>query len=264
MKNRWSTAGPVLALLLSFGVLVPPLSAAQSAPEPIRLPFAVGEVASYQVRLGGVHVGSGSLRVLGREMVDGHATLHTRMQLSGGIPLARVDDRFDSWIDANGLFSRRFHQDQKEVRFKRKRQYDFFPETRTFRRADNGETGTLPTDRPLDDVSFLYYARTLPLVVGETYTLNRYFKEDGNPVVIKVLRKERVRVPAGTFETIVVQPVIRTKGLFAEGGRAEVFLSDDERRIPVQITSRVPVIGSLTMQLQEYRVGGGSPVSQRR
>jgi len=62
-------------------------------------------------------------------------------------------------------------------------------------------------------------------------------------------------VPAGTFETIVVQPVIRTRGLFGEGGQAEVFFSDDDRRILVQLRSRVRLVGSLSLHLQEYHPG---------
>jgi hypothetical protein len=221
---------------------------------PVR-PFGPGERATFQVKLGAVAVGSGSMQVIGIEQVHGQPTYHTRLRVSGGIPLARVDDKFDSWIDVDGLFSRRFKQDQHEVRFKRNRTYEFYPERREYRRLDNGETGSLPTSRPLDDVSFLYYARTLPLRVGDTYTLNQYFKADGNPVVLKVVRRDTVRVPAGTFPTIVIRPTIKTDGLFGEGGEAEVHFSDDARRIPVQIRSRVPVIGSLTMNLREYQPG---------
>lgn len=223
---------------------------------PAVVPFGVGERATYQVRLGRLgSVGEGTMHISGIEMVDSRPTYRTQLQIRGGIPLARVDDTFESWIDVHGLFSRRYHQDQKEVRFERQRKFDFFPERRTFRRTDTGETGTLPTDRPLDEVSFLYYARTLPLRVGETYTLNQYFRDDGNPVVLRVLRRETVRVPAGTFNTIVVQPVIRTRGLFGEGGQAEVFFSDDERRILVQMRSRVRLVGSLSLHLQEYQAG---------
>ena len=42
---------------------------------------------------------------------------------------------------------------------------------------------------------------------------------------------ETITVPAGTFRTIVVQPVIQTRGLFSEGGRAEVYFTDDDRRL---------------------------------
>lgn len=219
------------------------------------LPFGPGERAEYQVKLRGIRVGSGSMEVLGTETVEGHETYHVRMRLSGGLPLARVDDTFESWIDVEGLFSRRFRQDQREITFRRNRTYEFDPERRTYRRLDNGEQGSIPTDRPLDDVSFLYYVRTLPLKIGDTYTIPRYFKEDGNPVVIRVLRKETVTVPAGTFETVVVQPIIQTDGLFGEGGEAEVYFTDDARRVIVQLKSRVPVVGSLSLQLREYQAG---------
>jgi hypothetical protein len=170
----------------------------------------------------------------------------------------------ESWIDVEGLFSRRFSQDQKEVRYRRKRTFDFFPETRSYRRTDTGEVGSLPTSRPLDDVSFLYYARTLPLRVGDTYEIPRYFQENGNPVMLRVLREETVTVPAGTFRTVVVRPVIRTKGLFGQGGEAEVYFSDDPRHIVVQLRSKVPIVGSLSMYLQSYEAGQGFPVADAR
>jgi len=264
--NRWTL--PPLLLLVAL-LLGAPLAVARATatPPPMvitevpdveqrNVPFGLGERATYVVRLGRLGtVGQGVMHILGIETVDRRATYRTRMTINGGIPLARVDDTFESWIDVNGLFSRRYHQDQKEVNFERKRQFDFFPERRAYRRTDTGETGRLPTDRPLDEVSFLYYARTLPLRVGETYTLNQYFREDGNPVVLRVLRKERIRVPAGVFETVVVQPVIRTRGLFGEGGQAEVYFSDDDRRILVMMRSRVRLIGSLSLHLSEYEPG---------
>ena len=242
------------ALALSAVAVLGAASVQSAAPVAPRHPFGAGERASFQVRLGGVGVGSGSLEVLGMETVGGRQTYHTRMRISGGLGPARVNDRYESWIDAEGLFSRRFIQDIHEVRYRRNRTYEFNPERQTFRR-ENGQTGTIPTDEPLDDLSFLYYARTLPLEVGDEYTLNRYFKADGNPVVIKVLRRETVTVPAGRFRTIVVQPVIQTDGIFGDGGRAEVYFSDDARRIPVLIRSRVPLVGSLTMQLRTYQPG---------
>jgi Protein of unknown function (DUF3108) len=245
-----------LALALVAAVATAAVSDAVTADaqQQRRLPFASGEQATYQVKLGAISIGSGSLSVTGVEMVQGEQTFHTVMTLRGGNALVRVNDRFESWIDTDGLFSRRFHQNQHEARFRRNRTYDFFPEQRTFRR-ENGETGTIPTNQPLDDLSFIYFARTLPLEVGATYTLPRYFKADGNPVVIQVLRRETVRVPAGSFRTIVVRPVIQSDGLFGEGGRAEVYFSDDQYRIPVLIRSRVPVVGSLSMHMRTFRPG---------
>ncbi len=245
-----------LVLALAAAVLAAGASDAgqAGAQQQRRLPFASGEQATYQVKLGAISVGSGSLAVTGIQTMGGQSVFHTVMTLRGGNALVRVNDRFESWIDTDGLFSRRFHQNQHEARFRRNRTYDFNPEQRTYRR-ENGSTGSIPTNQPLDDLSFIYYARTLPLDVGATYTLPRYFKADGNPVVLQVLRRETINVPAGRFRTIVVRPVIQSDGMFGEGGRAEVYFSDDQYRIPVLIRSRVPVVGSLSMHMRTFRPG---------
>ncbi|HVH13479.1 MAG TPA: DUF3108 domain-containing protein [Longimicrobium sp.] len=251
---KTSSLSRILGALAAAVIAAGASSGEADAQAPRRLPFAAGEQATYQVKLGAFSVGSGSLSVTGMETVDGHSTYRTVMTLRGGNAIVRVNDRFESWIDADGLFSRRFHQNQHEARFRRNRTYDFNPEARTYRR-ENGETGTIPTSQPLDDLSFIYFARTLPLDVGATYSLPRYFKADGNPVVLQVLRRETIEVPAGRFRTIVVRPVIKTDGLFGEGGRAEVYFSADQHRIPVLIRSRVPVVGSLSMHLRTFRPG---------
>lgn len=247
--------GAALVLLLTLNTG----SGAQNGtgePRYAAVPFGVGEQMTYRVVLGIVgDVGTGKLSVVDLDTVQGRPSYELRFQLSGGVPFARVNDDYHSWFDAQSLVSRRFKQDQNEVRYKRKRFFEFYPEERKWRRLDNDEEGVLPTDQPLDDVSFLYYIRTLPLEVGKTYTLHRYFKEDGNPVTVKVLRRQTIKVPAGTFKTIVVQPIIKTKGLFSEGGKAEVYFTDDNRRILVQMKSRVKVLKSLDMLLETYTPG---------
>lgn len=255
--TRWATV-PTLALLLlggSAGGLRARQASSPPQPRPAVVPFGIGERAEYQVKLGGLGVGSGSMEILGIENVRGHDTYHARLRVSGGVLLARVDDRFESWIDVNGLFSRRFKQIQRELSFRRNRTYEFYPEQGTYYRLNTEDRGELPTSEPLDDVSFLYFARTLPLEVGDRYVLERYFKADGNPVVLEVLRKERITVPAGTFNTVVVRPTIKTDGLFGEGGEAEVYFTDDTRRLMVQMRSKVPLVGSLSLHMTSYRPG---------
>ena len=157
-------------------------------------------------------------------------------------------------MDVQRLHAHRFKQDQKEVNFERHRTTDFHIDRMEWERQ-NGVTGTLASNQPLDDVSFLYFVRTIPLEIGRTYTFNRYFKADGNPVTVRVLRRERIEVPAGTFNTIVLQPIIQTDGMFGEGGEALIYLTDDNRRLLVKMTSRVPVIGHLNLQMETYTPG---------
>ena len=71
-------------------------------------------------------------------------------------------------------------------------------------------------------------------------------------MTIKVLRKEKVRVPAGEFDAIVVQPIIKAKGIFSENGHAEVWLSDDKNRIMLQMKSGLS-FGSINLYLKSYR-----------
>ncbi|HEX7120364.1 MAG TPA: DUF3108 domain-containing protein [Longimicrobiales bacterium] len=235
-----------------------PVAAEEPKPEPTvaPVPFGPGERLGYQVRLGIFgEVGEGAMEVVGVDTIHGRPTYHLRFDLEGKVLFAEVDDRLQSWLDVSSLVARRFEQDQKEVNFERHRIFDFFPEQGRYERVDREGGGELATDQPLDDVSFLYFVRTLPLEVGETYTLNRYYKADGNPVTIRVLRKETITVPAGTFETIVVQPIIQTDGLFGEGGEAEVYFTDDEQRLLIQMKSKVPVIGHLSLHLKSYTPG---------
>jgi hypothetical protein len=211
----------------------------------------VGEHATYDVELKGRGIGTASLVVMEREQIDGWSFVHASLKIAGGILFTRVDDQFDSWFDPCRFVSRRFVQNQRELRHTRRRRYEITPETGTFRETFSGDVDSLSTTEPLDDVSFLFYVRTLPLRVGDIDTIPRYFKP-GRDVIVRVLRKESVTVPAGTFQTIVVQPTITNAGgLFGQGGRAEVYLTDDSARTLVMLRSHVPVLGSLALTLRD-------------
>jgi Protein of unknown function (DUF3108) len=222
---------------------------------PAELPFQPGEEMSYEVTLSPFgRVGDGSLSVVALDTLRGIPTFRLRLDVKGGLLFAHIDDHLQSWVDPADFRSLRYQQDQHEVNYRKKQTLDFYPSEMEWV-SSNGKSGQLGSDQPLDDVSFLYYARLLPLEVGQTYVLNRYFSPAGNPVTLKVLRKDTVTVPAGTFPTIVVQPIIRTKGLFSQGGKAEVYFTDDARRILVLIKSNVPIVGSLDLRLRGYVPG---------
>jgi len=218
------------------------------------VPFGPGEALTYKVMLGIFTIGESSMQIPAIEPTRGIPSYHVEWRIKGGIPFFQVDTKFQSWIDIERLLSLRFIQDQHEGNHTRFREYQFFPEQRLWKRADNNEEGPLATPLPLDDLSFIYFARSLKLEVGKQYRFDRYFKESGNPVIVKVLRRDQRVVPAGTFKTIVVQPIIRTKGLFSEGGQAELHLTDDPRRLLVYLKTEMPGI-SLTLHLKSIRKG---------
>jgi len=221
------------------------------------VPFGPGERLTYEVRLGIFTVGESAMWISAIEATRGIPTYRLEWRIEGGIPFYRVDTTFQSWVDIERLVSLRFIQDQHEGSHTRYRDYRFFPEQGRWKRADNGEEGVLATPLPLDDLSFVYFARSLDLKVGKSYRFDRYFKDSGNPVVINVLRRDKRTVPAGTFRTLVLQPIIQTKGMFSEGGRAELHFSDDARRILVYMKTEMPGI-NLTLHLKSAR--NGTPI----
>jgi hypothetical protein len=217
-------------------------------------PFAPGEVLTYDVRFGSLKVGTGSMEVRSIAAVRGRPAYHTVFRVNGGTAFFKVNDVFESWFATDDLSSLRFYKDQEEGWKERTVRYDIFPERGTYDEITD-QDGEQPSVRnPLDDGSFLYFLRTVPLAVGQTYQFDRYFKPDRNPVTIRVLRRERVKVPAGEFDAVVVQPTIKTKGIFSEGGRAEVWISDDDRRIVLQMKSRLS-FGSLNLYLKSAKAG---------
>lgn len=220
------------------------------APARAAVPFGIGERLVYDVKFGPLKVGQGTMEVLDVVSLRGREAWHTRFRVRGGIPLYRVDDVLESWIDVAAFHSLRFVQDFDEGGKTRERRYEIFPDRAIFQEGDKPEETSVAD--PLDDGSFLYFIRTIPLVVGETYEFNRYFRPDRNPVVVKVLGKETIRVPAGTFETVVIQPIIKSRGIFSENGQARLWLSDDPSRIMVQMKTKTK-IGSLNLYLKSHR-----------
>ena len=161
-------------------------------------PFGPGESLRYDVRFGSIRVGTGTMDVKGIETVRGRPAYHTVFRVTGGTAFFKVNDVFESWFATDDLSSLRFYKDQDEGWKERTRRYDIFPERATFDEVTDAEPEQRSVSNPLDDGSFLYFIRTVPLTVGQTYNFDRYYRPDRNPVTIRVLRRERVTVPAGT------------------------------------------------------------------
>ena len=215
-------------------------------------PFGVGERYVYDVKFGPIKAGTGVIEVLGIDTVRGQRAYHTRFRVKGGTFFYKVNDVFESWFDVESLASLRFVQDFDHTGNKgdRNRRYEIFPERAEY--VEEGKEAKPSVRDPLDDGSFFYFIRTIPLEVGETYTFNRYFRPERNPVTIRVVRKERISVPAGKFETIVIQPIIKGNKVFSDDGRAEVWLTDDRSRIVVQMKTQLN-FGSLNLYLKSAR-----------
>ena len=259
---NWSVAFRALAFSSALYTQSPAVVGDSQRP---KVPWAAGENLEYAVRLAGLNSGTGVMQVTGIESMRGRPAWRLHFNIKGSTPFGtyHVDDSYDSWMDVESLNSLRFEQDLYEGGKRKKRNYDIYPSRRMFRQEGKEERAT-STD-PLDDASFFFFVRTLPLVVGETYSFDKYFDPNSNPVVIKVVRRDTIDVPAGRFPAIVLQPVIKTGGLFSKDGHAELWLSDDEHRILLRMDTHFSIIKlGLTLTKVTFGTPDGAPPAKRQ
>ncbi len=225
--------------------------------------FPVGERMEYSVTWGGAKFAQSVLTVEAIDSINGTAVYRTSLETTGGPPFYKIRDRMTSWIQPVPMSTLRFDQKLRQGSYRRDRQHIMDHEAGTYTRYDARDGEYVPHktehDVPIpagvqDDVSIYYFVRLSPLEIGKRYEYDSYFQEKVNPVIIEVLRREEIRVPAGTFKTIVVRPTIRNSGMFSEDGQAEIYVTDDERRIPVRVKTQMS-IGSANLYLTKYDPG---------
>lgn len=230
-----------------------PQQGAQQVASQERFAFADGETARYRASWGILGRAGNATITVNRDTLRGDTVLHAALAVQGGIPGARFTEMLDTWMDARTLASRRFTQHTRYPSFARDRLRDLDAANLRWTGHTNAraDSGTLPTNRPLDDLSAVFVARTVPLIVGQDVVLNDYWRPESNPITLRVLRTETIKVPAGTYQTIVVRPIIRTSSLFAEDGEAEVYLSEGAKRELVMLKAKLK-LGTLVLRLERY------------
>ncbi len=206
------------------------------------------ETLVYEAKFGFITLGSGMMHTAGIDTIRGTPVLHVIFVLKGGGVIYSLRDRMDSWIGLDDFASRRFVQDLHEGGNEYYRVYDIFPDSGYY--VQQGVDSVLPTvPNPLDDYAFFYFARTLELVPGDTLEFDNYFRPDRNPVILEVIERDTLDLPAGHFPTIVTHPVIQGRGILAEGKEARMWISDDERRLMVQLKVKFS-FATITLRLK--------------
>jgi hypothetical protein len=236
----------------STSTTTPPRPAIRPTPA---VPFPVGERLTFSAKYGVFSVGSAVMEVMGIDTVHRMETVHIRFKISGGALWYHLDQTIESWVGRYDFRSRRFSSVQDERDKHRERRYEIYPDS-GFYREEGRDTTFATVLEPLDDAAFLYWIRTVPLEVGKKYEYARYFRPDRNPVIIEVLRRERVSVAGKKWRALVVRPRIpQGRGIFAEKSETRIWLSDDARRLVLAIQSNFS-FGQVTLKLKDYVVPG--------
>ena len=170
----------------------------------------------------------------------------------------KVRDVNQSWLDAEEFYSLAYGQSVREGRYIRDEWITFDYENRQYlglsKKKKKPKQIQGPLDiKVLDMLSSLYYVRSQKLEVGKDLVFDIVNRSKQYPLLVKVLKKEKVKTKAGTFHTILVEPQIRGEGIFVSKGKSlKVWLTDDKYKMPVKMTVEV-FIGSVSAELLEYQ-----------
>jgi len=227
--------------------------------------FKEGEKLTFDVNYGFVTAGIAVMEVPTIKKISGREAYHVTFEVNS-VPsfdmFYKVRDRYETYIDAEGLFPWRFEQHIREGGYTRDFSA-FFDQRKGKAKTTEGEY-----EIPLyvnDIVSAFYYARTLDysnMQVNDLIHLQNFYKDKVYNLDVKFLGKEVVEVPAGKFECIIVEPLVKEGGLFKHEGNIIVWLTNDELKMPVKVRTKV-VIGYVEAKLTNYEGLAGELKAKR-
>jgi len=224
--------------------------------------FFPGESLEYVVKYQVISAGHASLSIEKSAPIHGRTAwrIISRARTNKFFDaLFKVRDTNESWMDAEGFFSHRFEQNLNEGHYNVRRWTDYDYAARKFswtkiekgsEQSGEGELLALVQDA----LSCLYYARTLALKEKETYAYEANSSGKNFTLRLVVGNREKVRVPAGTFECLKVQPILAAEGIFKHKGALTVWLTDDDKKIPVLLRSKV-TFGAFDAELTKFSLG---------
>jgi hypothetical protein len=219
------------------------------------LPFSVGEKLTYEVKVAkGGKVGSATMWIEGPVDVRGVSTYLLRFDSRIRIAFLTAVSRSSSWFDPLRESSLRFFKHEQNPLASNDESVDFYPDEKQWKSA-KGETGQSQSSMPLDELSFMYFIRTLPMTPGATYRFDRHFDTARNPTTVTVIRRDMIPTPMGELRVILVEMRVRDPRHYKGEGTIRIHLTDDDCRLPARIESTMPVVGTaiLTIDSQNSR-----------
>jgi hypothetical protein len=222
--------------------------------------FRVGERLEFSVDYGFINAGDAVMCVKESVTVAGRPCFHiTSSAVSNDFftPFYRVNDLAETYMDMDGFFPWKFGKKLEEGNYWADQKVDYDQRNHRAFLKTNSKKGlradTVVVPAFVQDVlSSIYYVRTLNLTVGKSVFIDNHAERKVYPLEVKVYKKERVEVPAGTFDCLKVEPFLKSTGIFKNEGRLIVWLTNDVYKVPVLMKSKV-AIGSVSVRLQKMK-----------
>jgi len=222
-------------------------------------PFQVGERLKFSIQYGPIKAGTSELAVERVERVGDHDCYRFVSSTQSSPVFSafyKVKDQIVSLADVRYLLTRRTSKKLREGNYKVDQDIDWDHNGGKLVYEDGESLEMKPGAR--DVLAAMYYARTLPLAVGDSVRMPTHDNKKSYPIVLHVVREDRADTPLGKFDCWVVEPMLETPGLFNRTGTLKVWLTRDEERVPVIMQSEVKV-GAITAVLIERQRGQGGP-----
>jgi len=207
----------------------------------------------YYIHWAGIRAGKAVLTI---EQDENYTIIKTHATSASLISLFyKVDDTAMSII-SNDAYPVKFILKVRQGRHKRDKvtlfeRIDNNRQRIIFHNIRDNETFEYYSDVPAyDPLSAFYEMTRWDLRVGESVFINIFDNKKLWKTEVQVLRKERIRVPAGEFDTIVVKPILKSEGIFLKTGDIYIWTTDDDVKLPVKLKSKA-IIGSFTAVLVE-------------
>ena len=227
------------------------LIALASTPKPVEttaLPFSIGEKLTYDVRAKGGKVGTATMWIEGPVDVRGTSTYVLRFDSRIHVAFLTAVSRSSSWFDPLRRSSLRFLKHERNPLSSDDQSVELYPDEKGWKSA-KGAAGKSPSDAPLDELSFMYFIRTLPMTPGAVYRFDRHFDVARNPITVTVIRREMIPTPMGELKVVLVEMRVRDPEHYKGEGVIKIHLTDDACRRPARIESTMPVIGTAILTI---------------
>jgi hypothetical protein len=259
-RRRRARLVTLLALATLSLVALPSAVRGQQA---VALPFAPGERLTYagHARMG--VSGKGTISVDSPTQLRGTTIWVLHSDMRGTLGPISAKEQNASWLNPATMTSLRYTSSANHLLKRSNDAVDIFAEERRWKGA-RGLEGMLVTEAPLDELSFLFFLRTLPLLSDTALTFSRHFDEARNPTLVRVVGREEVEVGAGRFHAIVVEMRVRDARRYDGEGVIRIYLSDDRCRLLLRLESKVPDAGSATLGLTAYEGAQGECTAKIR
>jgi hypothetical protein len=163
----------------------------------------------------------------------------------------KFQSAFDTQTGCSAGFSKQLQEGARKVNSDLTFNYTIGKQTQSEKNMVKGTSKTLTASIPAcvtDSLSAIFYAASQPLVVGQNVRFPLADAMRTVTVVMKVEAKEEIKTPAGTFQTIRVQPTAE-EGVVKNRGNIWIWYTDDARHLPVQIRARL-FWGTITFHLK--------------